>query len=196
MLPMNPLNLFLREHAAAHTRAVAEGDPFNMDYLVEGLTETQFRVHPHGLNSLAWIFWHISRVEDGFVSCIVLGRDQLFDQDRWAERLGVPTRDVSTSKEKAGELSSSIDMGALLAYRDAVGRRTRDGLPALWPDLWDAPIEVADVRRAVAAGVCGEEVEQFLPGRPREAALYWWGLNHTLMHLGQVSMLQNMVRAL
>ena len=196
MLPMNPLNRFLRDHAFVHTRAVAEGDPFNMDYLVEGLTETQFRAQPHGLNSLAWIFWHTSRVEDGFVSCIVLGKDQLFDQDRWAERLGVPRRDVSTSKEEVAELSTSIDIGALLAYRDAVGRRTRAGLHAVWPDRWDTPIEVADVRRAITAGVCGKEIELFLPGRPREAALNWWGLNHTLMHLGQVSMLQNIVRAL
>jgi hypothetical protein len=167
-----------------------------MDYLLEGLTNHQLRVRPHGLNSLAWIFWHIARVEDGFVSCIVLGWDQLFDQDDWNARLAAPTRDVSTSKEKVGELSDSINIEALLAYRDAVGRRTREGLDALWPDRWDEPIAVADVRRAVAAGVCGEEVEQFLPGKSRESALYWWGLHHTLMHLGQVSMLQGVVKTL
>jgi len=193
---MNPLNLFLREHAPVHTRAVAEADPFNMDYLVRGLTDKQLRARPHGLNSLAWIFWHISRVEDGFVSCVVLGRDQLFDQEDWSGRLAVPTRDLSTPKEKVAELSESINIDALWAYRDAVGRRTRDGVRSLWPDRWDSPIEVSDVRRAIAAGICGEEVEQFLPGRPRESALYWWGLNHTLMHLGQVSMLQNVVRSL
>jgi len=195
MLLMNPLDLFLREHASTHTRSVAEAE-FNMDYLVEGLTETQVRARPHELNSLAWIFWHISRVEDGFVSCIVLGRDQLFDQEDWNRRLAVPTRDVSTPKEKVAELSNSINIDALWAYRDAVGRRTREGVRSLWPDRWDAPIDVADVRRAVAAGLGGPEMEQFLAGKSREAALNWWGLNHTLMHLGQVSMLQNVVRAL
>jgi hypothetical protein len=148
------------------------------------------------LKALAWIFWHVARVEDGFVSCIVLGQDQLFDLENWARRLAAPTRDVSTSKEEAGELSDSINIEGLWAYRNAVGRRTREGLQALWPDRWDEPIEIADVRRAIAAGVCGEEVEQFLTGRSRESALYWWGLNHTLMHLGQASMLQGVVRAL
>src|SRR5688572_2298190 len=150
---MNALDLFLREHAAVHTRAVAEADPFNMDYLIEGLTESQARARPHGLNSLAWIFWHLARTEDGLVSSIVLQRDQLFDQEDWSRRLAVGTRDVSTSKDKVAELSNSIDLDALWAYRDAVGRRTREGLRALWPDQWDEPITVADVRRAVAAGV-------------------------------------------
>src|SRR5688572_30686655 len=146
---MNPLHLFLREHAAAHTQAVAAADPFNMDYLVEGLTDTQVRARPHGLNSLAWIFWHVARVEDGFVSCIVLGQDQLFDLENWDRRLAAPTRDVSTSKEQVAELSNSIDIESLWAYRNAVGRRTREGLQALWPDRWDEPIGIADVRRAV-----------------------------------------------
>jgi hypothetical protein len=193
---MNPFDTFLREHAAVHTEAVARADPFNMDYLLEGLSDKQLRTSFQGLNPMAWIFWHIARVEDGLVSCIVLGRDQLFDHEEWSRRLAVPTRDVSSSKEKVAELSDNIDLAALWAYRDAVGRRTRDGLATLWPDRWDEPITVADVRRAVAAGVCGEEVEQFLPGKSRESALHWWGLNHTLMHLGQVSMLHGVVRAL
>jgi hypothetical protein len=167
-----------------------------MDHLVDGLTEQQLRLRPHGLNSLAWIFWHISRVEDGFVNCVVLGRDQLFDQDNWSGRLRVSTRDVSTSKGGVGELSDSIDLDVLWAYRNAVGRSTREGVAALSPDQWDAPIEVSDVRRAVAAGICSADMEQFLTGKSRESALHWWGLHHTLMHLGQVSMLRPVVRAL
>jgi len=193
---MNALDLFLREHAAVHTRAVAEADPFNMDYLIEGLSESQVRARPHGLNSLAWIFWHLARTEDGLVSTIVLQRDQLFDLDGWSTRLDVGTRDVSTSKADVAELSDKIDLEALWAYRDAVGRRTREGLRTLWPDKWDEPIVVADIRRGVDAGVCGKDLEDFLPGKPRESALYWWGLNHTLMHLGQVSLLQGVIRAL
>src|SRR5688572_5091915 len=193
---MNALDLFLREHAAVHTRAVAEADPFNMDYLIEGLSESQVRARPHGLNSLAWIFWHLARTEDGLVSTIVLQRDQLFDLDGWSTRLDVGTRDVSTSKADVAELSDKIDLEALWAYRDAVGRRTREGLRTLWPDKWDEPIVVADVRRGVDAGVCGNYLEGFLPGKSRESALYWWGLNHTLMHLGQVSLLQGVIRAL
>lgn len=165
-----------------------------MDHLVEGLRDSQLRARPHGMNSVAWIFWHIARVEDGFVNCIVLGRDQLFDLEGWGAKLGVQTREVSTPKDGVAELSERIVLDSLWSYRDAVGRRTREGVETLWPDQWNAPVEVADVRRAVAAGICGVEAEQLLPARSRESALYWWGLHHTLMHLGQASMLRGVVR--
>ncbi len=166
-----------------------------MDYLLEGLTERQLRLQPHGMNSLAWIFWHIARTEDGFVSCIVLGRDQLFDRDDWKERLRVSTRGVSTGKGGVPELSEAIDLEALWAYRDAVGRRTREGVRTLGQEKWDAPIDVADVRKAVSVGVASADFEKWLPSKPRESALYWWGLHHTLMHLGQVGMLRGVVSA-
>jgi len=193
---VNALDHFLREHASVH-RAAVERAEFNMDYLLEGLTDRQFRLQPHGMNSLAWIFWHIARVEDGFVSCVVLGDEQLFARDDWSQRLRVPTLGVSTGKEGVAELSEVIDLDAFWAYRDAVGRQTRDGVRNLWQEKkWDSPIEVADVRRAVSAGVGSPDFEQWLPGKTRESALYWWGLSHTLMHLGQVSMLRSIVKTL
>ena len=83
-----------------------------MDYLLEGLTDLQIRMRPHGMNSLAWIFWHTARVEDGLVSCLVFARDQLFDQEGWSEGLAVPTRDISTSKDAVAGLSEGPGLGA------------------------------------------------------------------------------------
>ena len=51
---MEMIDLFLREHAAAHSRAVAPAD-FNMDWLVDGLSDDDWRARPHRLNSLAWL---------------------------------------------------------------------------------------------------------------------------------------------
>jgi len=193
---MNALDHFLREHAAVH-RATVERAEFNMDHLLEGLTDRELRLQPYGMNSLAWIFWHVARVEDGFVNCVVLGRDQLFDKEDWHKRLRIATRGVSTGKDGVTELSETVDLDALWAYRDAVGRHTRDGVRQLWQEKkWDAPIEVADARRAVSSGVGSPDFEQWLPGKPRESALHWWGLSHTLMHLGQVSMLRGIVKTL
>src|SRR6185295_17763139 len=142
---MNPVDHFLREHASVHRKSVERSD-FNMDYLLEGLSERQLRLQPHGMNSLAWIFWHIARTEDGFVSCIVLGRDQLLDLEDWNKRLRVSPRGTATGKDGVAELSESIDLEALWAYRDAVGRRTREGIRALESEKWDAPVDIADVR--------------------------------------------------
>jgi DinB superfamily len=196
------IDLFLREHAFVHTEAVARSEAFNTDYLLKDVSDEQFRSCPYGLNSLAWLFWHMARVEDGLVSCIAFGRDQLFDRDDWRERLRIGRADVGTgmSKAEVAELSKQIDLSALWTYRDAVGRRTRVMVQDLWPDRWTAPIGVEDIRRAAAAGVIRSEaasaMENYLPGRTRESALFWWGLNHTLMHLGQVTMIHGVVQTI
>src|SRR5262245_16082511 len=142
----SPIDLFLREHAFVHTEAVARSEAFNIDYLLKDTTDLQFRFCPEGLNSLAWLFWHIARVEDGLVSCIASGAEQLVDQDSWHDRLGIRRADVGTgmSKAEVGELSTQIDLSALWDYRDAVGRRTRVMVRDLWPERWTAPIEVED----------------------------------------------------
>ncbi len=193
---MTPIERFLRDHAFVHTEAVARADPFNIDYLLQGMTEAQLRVQPHGMNSFAWLFWHIARVEDGYVSCVVMSRGQLFNEENWSDRLNVSRRDVSTSKDEVRNLSEEINLPALWDYRDEVGTRTREMVKDLWPDKWDAGVDVSDVRLAVEAGVCSSDAEQFIPGRSRESALLWWGLNHTLMHLGQAGMLRGVVKNL
>jgi hypothetical protein len=191
---MDVYERFLASHAFVHKKAVATADPFNMDYLLHGLTDAQMQSRPHGMNSMAWILWHVARVEDAFVSFVVVGQQQLFDS-AWQERLRIDRRDVSTSKDDVAALSDTVDIPALLLYRDAVGQRTREMVQKLWPDRWASPIEAEDVQRAIDAGVCGPEVKQFLPGLPRDGALSWWGLNHTLMHLGQLAMLRAAITA-
>jgi hypothetical protein len=62
---MDVLDLFLREHSSVHSAAACGADDFNIDWLVADLTDEEWRARPHGLNPLAWTFWHLARVEDG-----------------------------------------------------------------------------------------------------------------------------------
>lgn len=189
---MNNAELFLREHGAGHLEAVVQ-HPLNLDPLLNGLGEQYFRAMPYGMNSLAWLFWHITRVEDGCVSCVVAGTGQLFDQ-KWAERLHIPRQDVGTgmTKDEVADLSAQIDLPALWAYREAVGRRTRSLIPELWHSRWTQQLSEDDLRRGAEARVLSGD-EHWLIGSSRVSLLFWWGLHHTLMHLGQVMMIKNMV---
>ena len=191
---MDVLDLFLREHASVHSKE-ASGSDFNVDWLLADLTEEQWRSCPHGFNSIAWIFWHIARVEDGCLSILVAGEPQLLDDDRTA-KLKVDRRGdgQDMSKAEVRELSEAIDIGALRAYRNDVCGRTREHVRALWPDRWTEPITEADVRRGIEAGVATEEYT-FVVGSPRETLLFWWGVHHSIYHLGQASMIRNAVRA-
>ncbi len=190
---MEMIDLFLREHAAAHSKAVAPAD-FNMDWLVDGLSDDDWRARPHRLNSLAWLFWHIARVEDACVSLVVAGQPQLLD-DAWAARLKVDGRGDSgeMSKAEVGDLSAAIDIGELREYRNEVGRRTRVHVGELWPARWEEPLAEDDIRRAAGCGVMSGD-ESDLVGKPREALLFWWGLNHTIYHLGQAAMVRSALK--
>ncbi|HWI62965.1 MAG TPA: hypothetical protein VNT75_14050 [Symbiobacteriaceae bacterium] len=191
---MNIVDLFLREHGAGHSSAVVQ-HPLNSDSLWKGMGEAGLRTRPHGLNSLAWLFWHMTRVEDANVACAVAGTAQVLD-DQWASRLRVTRRDVGTGMTKAevAELSEQIDLQALWDYREAVGRRTRALVSSLGSDYLLAPFTEDDLRRAAAEGVLDGD-EHWLVGIPREALLFWWGAHHTLMHVGQVMMVKNALRA-
>lgn len=191
---MEIVDLFLREHASVHSREVLATD-FSVDWLVADLTEEQWRARPHGFNSIAWIFWHMTRVEDGCLSLMVAGEPQLLDDDR-AALLQVDSRGdgEGMSKAEVAELSDGIDIDALRAYRDDVGRRTREHARALWPDRWSEAITEVDVRRAVDAGVASDE-HSFVVGKPREMLLFWWGLHHSIYHLGQAAMIRGVVTA-
>ncbi len=186
---MDVVDLLLREHAAVHTNAVAESES-EIGRLLDGLSDEQWRARPHGLNSMAWLFWHIARVEDACVSVIVASRPQLLDE-AWAARLQVDRRDhgEGMSTSAVAELSATIDVAALREYRDEVGRRTRGHVAELWPSRWEERISKDDVRNAVDAGILPDSAEyaEYVAGQPREALLIWWGLHHTIYHLGQAA---------
>jgi DinB family protein len=198
---VNIIDLFLREHAFVHTEAVARAHSVNVDHFLKGLTDQQLRMRPHGLNSIAWLFWHVARVEDAFISGLVMQRPQALDEGRWDARLNAGQRGFGTgmSKEEVAELSDHIDLQALWAYRDEVGRRTRTMVRELTSEDWSAPIETAHIdwaaRAAIFPGEVVDRLKGFLPGRSRESALFWWGLNHTLIHVGQATMLLGAVKA-
>jgi hypothetical protein len=193
---MNPGELFLREHGVGHTFRVVGNSFLNIDKLLT-LPEQALRTHPQGLNSLAWLFWDMTRVEDGCLAAVVAGVEQVLDQGDWAGKLGVSRRDVGTgmSKVEAAELSQRIDLAALWEYREQVGLRTRVLVQELWPQRWFEPLVPEDLVRAAGAGVLSGQ-EHWLLGSPREALLYWWGLNHTFIHMGQVMLVRELLQDL
>lgn len=101
-------------------------------------------------NTIAWLVWHLARVQDHHVAEI-LGDDQLWVTDGWAERFGLPPdpsdhgyghtpQQVAAVRPASGQL--------LLDYLDAVYGRTATFLSRVQPaDLdrvvdrrWDPPV--------------------------------------------------------
>jgi hypothetical protein len=141
---MDALGLFRLRYDAVHGGFV--------DELFAGLTDVQIRARPHGLNSVAWLVWHATRVEDVAVSRFVADRPQVLAGGDWLGRLGVDRRDVGSGMTGAEveTLSARIDVPALQGYARTVAEGTRSVVGALAPAAWDEIVPPDRVRRVVA----------------------------------------------
>lgn len=155
---MTALDLFLLRYHDVHEGFV--------DELFSAATDAQLRAHPHGLNSVAWLTWHFTRVQDAAVTRFVADQPQVLDE--WAPRLGVERRDVGSGMtgEEAVALSARMDLAALRGYHRAVAERTRAIATALPSAAWEEVVPAERVWRAV-------EGEALLVGAGRWVGDFW-----------------------
>jgi DinB superfamily len=189
---MTALEFFLSQHTRLHSAKVGqvEGGSF-ADRVFGGLTDEQMRLRPaRGVNSLAWLLWHLARAEDAVVNVVVGAREQVLSSEDWPRRLGVSRRDIGTAmtETEVGELGARLDVAAARAYRDAVGRRTQEVVRGLAPARWSEVLSAVDTDRAVAGGAFGpgaEWVPKMYQDRTRGGMLGANAIAHNAMHLGE-----------
>jgi uncharacterized damage-inducible protein DinB len=120
---------------------------------VEGLSEDQLAFRPDAdANSIAWLTWHLTRVQDDHVADVA-GGEQLWTAGGWVERFRLPF-DVEAigygqTSEEVGQVRATPEL--LTGYQDAVHRSTTDYLSTLSDDdyerivdeRWDPPVTLA-----------------------------------------------------
>jgi hypothetical protein len=186
---MDARQLFLDQHAAVHSAAVAGNKASAAERAFAGMSDEQMRVRPReDLNSLAWLMWHIARAEDIFINPVIAGRSQVFD-DGWAGKLGIARKDfgIGMTSAEVTELTRQLDLAALREYRDAVGRRTREVVEGF---DWSGSVAAEAMEKAAAQGAFGvrtEGVVKIFTGRPRAAILSGIALLHPAQHIGEAS---------
>jgi uncharacterized damage-inducible protein DinB len=118
--------------------------------VLDGLTpqDLEHRPTPHS-NSIAWLVWHLSRVQDDHVA-EVAGRGQVW-HDGWFERFGLPLHRDDTgyghSTDEVGVVRG-LDAELLRGYHDAVHEQTvsyvrgldADDLDRVVDEGWDPPV--------------------------------------------------------
>ncbi len=192
MSQMDALQVFLRDHGQVHARAVAAHPFTRIDRILDALTDVELRTSYAGFNPVAWIMWHMARVEDAALSRIVFMVPSLLEEGDWGRRLGVPRGDdgFGMTAAEVAEVAAALDLEALRAYRDAVGRRTRELAAGLGPERWTSPVTDAERRAAGLADGDGPEA-----GTPRDFLLGWWGIHHNFWHIGQCVAIQSRLAA-
>lgn len=122
-----------------------------------------------GTNSIAWLIWHLARVQDHHVAEL-LDTDQLWVGDDWAARFGLEPDPDNNGYGHTPEEVAAVqpdEPGVLLDYLDAVWERTRHMLEAVTPsDLdrvvdrrWDPPVTMG-VRLVSIADDCLQHAGQ------------------------------------
>lgn len=118
---------------------------------VEGLGPDELNARPGpDANSVAWLVWHLTRVQDDHVAD-AFGLDQVWLSQDWAKRLalGLPRHDTGYGHTSAKVAKVRVDSPELLTgYYDAVHEQTLGALrPLAAKDLervvdegWDPPV--------------------------------------------------------
>jgi uncharacterized damage-inducible protein DinB len=121
--------------------------------VVAGLTDDQLahRVTADA-NSIAWLVWHLTRVQDDHVAGVA-GVSQVWTEQGWAERFALPFAGTEIgygqSSEQVGQVRASAQL--LTEYYDATHEQTigyvkgltDKDLARVVDDAWDPPVTLA-----------------------------------------------------
>lgn len=119
----------------------------------DGLSPADLTYRPEpGANSIGWLIWHLTRIQDDHVAEIA-GRDQVWGDRSWAERTGI-ARGVAESGQGDGPddvaALAPTSVAELVAFHDEVMGGTFEylnsaadsDLDRIIDDSYDPPVTV------------------------------------------------------
>jgi Protein of unknown function (DUF664) len=117
---------------------------------VDGLTEDQLATRPApDANSIAWLVWHLARVQDDHVADVA-GTEQVWTGQGFVTRFDLPFDSSATGYGMSSEEVGHVRVGAelladyLRAVHDAtvayVATVTPEDLDAIIDERWDPPV--------------------------------------------------------
>jgi uncharacterized damage-inducible protein DinB len=124
----------------------------SLHHAVDGLGMDQLTHRPDDqANSIAWLTWHLSRVQDDHVA-EVAGVEQLWTSAGWADRFGLPfaLSEIGYGQKPEAIAAVLVEADLLMGYYDAVHDRTisyirqvdDDGLDRIVDTSWDPPVSL------------------------------------------------------
>ena len=189
---MNVNQLFLTRYDALYN--------FWLAIIWEEVPEDLLRQRPDPrVNSIAWILWHLTRVEDSALNRFIDDRPQVLDDGGWMRRMNVPLRHNGNGMTfpEVDDLSQHVDLAALRGYSNAVQARTREIIDRLDPDSLDAVVEEERLRMVFFdEGLAWSNSEGLLEtytGWTKGMYLMNHGLTHSFHHIGEIDVIASLL---
>jgi hypothetical protein len=111
---------------------------------VEGLSPEDLTYRPDpAANSIAWLTWHLTRIQDDHVGEIVAS-EQAWTAAGWADRFGLPFDVAATGYGHSSEDVAAVrpqNPDLLIGYHEAVWSNTMTYLGAMGPNDLDRIID-------------------------------------------------------
>ena len=191
------IQLFLEQHAMVHSASMSQSGLISFeDDVLQDVSEESFRRIPaNEEHSIAWALFHIARIEDVTMNMLVAGTRQVFEQDDWQKKLNVNIIHTANamSLEEVIQLSRSVDFQALLDYRRAVGRRTREVIAELKVEDIKQKVEPARIKNLMESGTVLEEarsIADYWSKRTTAGLLLMPPTRHNFVHLNEITNLK------
>jgi uncharacterized damage-inducible protein DinB len=91
---------------------------------LNGLTQEETTWSPSpGCNSIAFILWHMIRVEDFYVNSVIQHEKELYETKKWQEKLGTPVKAYGYTEEEL-KAWPAPKLEILRKYADSVRENT------------------------------------------------------------------------
>jgi hypothetical protein len=186
------ITLFLDLHAMVHAAKASGSKLFSFeDELLDGLTEAEIRTVPHGgEHSIAWILFHLARIEDITMNMLVVGTPQLFSRDGWAQKMNTTVLHSANRMDDASvaRLSAEIDLPCLRQYRIAVARRTRQVVRKLKAEDFKRKVDPVRLQKVLDEGAVtpeAREIVEYWGNKTVAGLLLMPPTRHCILHLNE-----------
>ena len=190
------IDKFLHQHAMLHAGRISQMALWSYeDALLDQLSDQQFRLIPSKSDhSIAWIFWHITRIEDVAMNILVAGDEQVFNRGNWYKKLNAAVVNTGNAMEDRdiAELSNGVQMSALRDYRYEVGCRTREIVHPLTRKDVKAKVDPERLQRVMDEGALLEGavgIKEYWGKRDIAGLLLMPASRHILVHLNEAQTL-------
>jgi hypothetical protein len=190
---MNTLEFFLLHH---HRLYFESSGIYNR---ISGLTDDQIRFCPYGMNSIAWLLWHVARCEDMGINRLVNEGSQVLDESDWQERMHLFRRDIGTgmTTEEVTRLSEEVSVRSLCDYSKTVAEKTQLIVKNLNIRELEIISDPAYLHKVLfdegALNKNSEWVAEHYSNKTKGWFLGHLGLIHGKGHLGQIILLRKLI---
>ena len=154
----------------------------SLERALKGVTAEEMHRQPRAdCNSMAWLAWHLTRVQDDHLSALA-GREQAWTADGWHARFGMEPDSKNAGWGHTPEQVAAFrapSSQALLDYHTAVLDRSKAYLATLKPADLDRVLDEPQWQETVTVGI-------------RLASV----LNDNTEHMGQINYLRGLFQGL